>query len=121
LDRIIVELQQRKFWHKFFYHAYLGHNKSWDGKWIYAVMRRDGLSIVPQVNLVSNIGFGVGATHTVTLDKSAGVETRPLGEIVHPAIVEPDLVADYLSFKNYFFVPLYKRVKSRLLSLFRSI
>lgn len=36
----------------------------WDARWALSVMSREALSILPSVNLISNIGFGEGATHT---------------------------------------------------------
>lgn len=37
---------------------------TWDYAWFYALVRQEGLGIVPKVNLVQNIGFGAEATHT---------------------------------------------------------
>ena len=37
---------------------------SWDYQWHFACLAQSGLTIVPCVNQVSNIGFGKGATHT---------------------------------------------------------
>lgn len=41
-----------------------GRIDTWDYQWRYAVMMNSGLSIVPNVNLVTNIGFAQNATHT---------------------------------------------------------
>jgi tetratricopeptide (TPR) repeat protein len=38
---------------------------TWDYQWAYARLIRGGLAAVPSRNLVSNIGFGAGATHTM--------------------------------------------------------
>ena len=37
---------------------------NWDGQWTFACFVNNGLCIMPKVNLISNIGFGDGATHT---------------------------------------------------------
>jgi len=37
---------------------------SWAYHWVYAVWKQKGLCITPRTNLVENIGFGEGATHT---------------------------------------------------------
>ena len=39
---------------------------TWDYQWSYAKLMNNGLSIVPAINLVTNIGFGENATHTNT-------------------------------------------------------
>jgi len=38
---------------------------TWDYQWTWARLRHGGLTVVPARNLVSNLGFGRGATHTV--------------------------------------------------------
>ncbi|NEO59807.1 MAG: glycosyltransferase family 2 protein, partial [Moorea sp. SIO4G2] len=43
-----------------------GKYDAWDYRWSFARLAQSGLSIVPAVNLISNIGFGEGATHTVS-------------------------------------------------------
>ena len=47
-----------------FDNAYLGKTSSWDAQWLFARLSQSGLSIVPSVNLIKNIGFGEEATHT---------------------------------------------------------
>ncbi len=39
----------------------------WDFQWIFACWIQRGLSVIPRVNLVSNIGFNDGATHTMNV------------------------------------------------------
>jgi hypothetical protein len=41
-----------------------GKVDTWDMQWSFARIIQSGLSVVPAVNLVSNVGFGPGATHT---------------------------------------------------------
>lgn len=41
-----------------------GEIDTWDYQWSFACFINDGLSIIPKVNLVENIGFGEKATHT---------------------------------------------------------
>ena len=55
---------------------------TWDYQWDYAIYEHDGLTIVPKVNMVENIGFGKGdATHTTgqsSYDFSVSNLTFPL-------------------------------------------
>jgi hypothetical protein len=44
--------------------TYRGLIDTWDYQWSFARAIHSGLSIVPSVNLVTNIGFGADATHT---------------------------------------------------------
>ncbi|MEW5859289.1 MAG: glycosyltransferase family 2 protein, partial [Cyanobacteriota bacterium] len=53
------------FWQKIFQNAYQNQNRScWDYQWLLACWLQHGLKIVPEVNLITNIGFGANATHT---------------------------------------------------------
>ncbi len=54
----------QKYWSKIFKDTYEGNIDTWDYQWNYAIWKNNGLSVVPDVNLVSNIGFGTG-THTL--------------------------------------------------------
>lgn len=74
----------------------------WDYAWMYACMTQ-ALSIHPAVNLVSNIGFGSGATHTLG---GGSLANRPIGqleaELRHPIGVVRDREADLATFDDRF-------------------
>lgn len=56
-----------------------GKVDTWDYQWAYAKLRCGGLNIIPAVNLISNIGFGPDATHTLNAaDPRAGLATQDL-------------------------------------------
>lgn len=42
---------------------------TWDYQWVFACLCRNGLTVIPKSNLVSNIGFNESATHTNKFDK----------------------------------------------------
>lgn len=42
---------------RIFDEAYSGKINTWDVQWLYACLMNDGLSIIPRVNLISNIGM----------------------------------------------------------------
>ena len=53
------------FWKNVFQSIYIGELKScWDYQWCFASFMQNKLNIIPNVNLVSNIGSGEDATHT---------------------------------------------------------
>ena len=58
---------------------------TWDYQWAITNMFNHGLSIMPNANLISNIGFGAAATHTF---ESNGFENLTYGKLdevlVHP-------------------------------------
>jgi hypothetical protein len=72
-----------------------GRVNTWDHQWMYCLLSRKGLSAVPNVNLVTNIGFGEAATHTFTFDRRHVVPRRSLTfPLRHPAVVEVCAKAD---------------------------
>ena len=79
----------RRHMDKAFDGAYERRINTWDIQWGYSCLFNNALSIVPRVNLVSNIGL-VG-THTSgdTANNSFPVFDLPGGGISHPAMVSP--------------------------------
>lgn len=66
----------------------------WDWQWIYHQLIHRRLSIVPTVNLVTNIGFNRDATHTQEKENpSANIQTQSMPlPIKHPLQIKPDFV-----------------------------
>ncbi len=55
----------------------------------------NGLNIIPNENLISNIGFGNNATHTINVDDAfANVPLSEIEEITHPTFIVPEKRAD---------------------------
>jgi hypothetical protein len=53
------------FWHTMFKNTkYELHQHVWDYQWTFTVFHHGGLCVLPQFNLVTNIGFGENASHT---------------------------------------------------------
>jgi hypothetical protein len=70
-----------KFWRRNFQMVYDVDDRvdAWDYQWIFACCIQSGLTIVPNVNLISNIGFGTEATHTRNkADKFANLPTEAM-------------------------------------------
>jgi hypothetical protein len=66
LEDILLDDHVAKFWTKKFQTAFNKSIDTWDYQWMFACWMQNGLSILPDVNLISNIGFGEDATHTTT-------------------------------------------------------
>ncbi|GBR75896.1 hypothetical protein NO2_0525, partial [Candidatus Termititenax persephonae] len=43
---------------------------TWDYRWAYTIMQNDGICLTPTRNMITNIGFGREATHTVQKSRS---------------------------------------------------
>lgn len=81
-----------------------GEIDTWDYQWVYATWKQGGVSCLPAVNLISNIGFGANATHThdaeaKLADLSRDSLTLPLR---HPTAVAANQLADAWSLRHVF-------------------
>jgi hypothetical protein len=75
--------------------VYEGRIDTWDYPLAFSIMINNGLCITPNMNLVSNIGFGSGGTRTTNeKDVHANIPIRELGEIIHPKFFIADREAD---------------------------
>lgn len=91
----------RRYWEKIFNQMLRSEIDSWGYPWTASVWYHGGLTATPNVNLVSNIGFGVDATHTASAESPlAGMATGALGTIKHPDVVQQDLEADSYVFEQ---------------------
>ena len=65
------------------------NSRGWDFRFMYASLKNGCLSIVPNVNLIKNIGFGPDATNTFNIDSpEANLETFEINfPIKHPNII----------------------------------
>lgn len=107
--------------------AALRNNKinTWDYQLSLTNIVEDGLCIIPNANLITNIGFGHAATHTnSTASKYADIPHAPLGPVTHPNQQVADAAADRFTLEEEFQLPVtrellkqkalkYNRVKYR--------
>jgi len=63
---------------------------TWDYQWAYAKLLAGGLNVIPRENLISNIGFGREATHTLNANDPRA--DLPLGGLGWP-LISPGEVA----------------------------
>ena len=73
----------------------------WDYQWFFAALSRGALTAMPVRNLVSNIGFGEGATHTLNPDTPIH-PALPLGPITHPDFVVRHRDADTYTYAHHY-------------------
>ncbi len=94
LDKMSSQGPFRDYWPYYLRgHYNLGVN-SWDFQYSYLNMVNNRLSVTPNVNLISNIGCGEGATHSEADHPFAGFPLGEMDEIVHPSFVVADTMAD---------------------------
>lgn len=102
LDKIPYKVE-RKYWGNIFNLMYLGKIDTWDYALTASVWHKGGLTATPNVNLISNIGFGEGATHTTDkYNKNSMMPVQSIGELKHPKKVERNIKADEWSFSHHY-------------------
>jgi hypothetical protein len=89
-------------WHNNFERIVSGESVTWDHQWQFACWLRRGLSIMPSVNLVTNVGFGPGAKHYVTIDhRLANVPFQGMRfPLNHPTSIVRNEKADRLIYEQ---------------------
>ena len=95
----------RRAWKHFdFYCTSAEHRKHvWDKQWEISARKQGGLAILPNVNLVSNIGFGPDATHTFGAARYANLSTQSLAfPLVHPKRISRNKAADRYTYYTHF-------------------
>ena len=94
---------ERRYWEKIFDRVRAGKIDSWAYPWTASVWYHGGLTATPNVNLVSNIGFGPNSTHTASVDSPlSAIATSYLTMANHPALITQDLEADRYTFDFVF-------------------
>lgn len=114
LADILGDPKQVKYWCNAFQSVADNKIDTWDYQWTFASWINSTLTILPNVNLISNIGFGVDATHTNGVSRLANMK---VDEIVfplkHPKMVVRDAGADWFTAKTTFSSSCAKRVLNR--------
>ncbi|OJJ20094.1 hypothetical protein BKI52_16610 [marine bacterium AO1-C] len=93
----IMQVMYKRY-HKRLKRVYENANTStneWDYPWTYTVFAQGGLSITPNQNLISNIGFGDNAGTTLDPNNPiANLPTLAIEEVKHPTFMLPFREAD---------------------------
>ncbi len=114
IDMMFPDYRERSYWLRYFRSLRSGRRTAWDAKWMYALWSHGGLAIVPNKNLVTNIGFGADATHTKS-ERNARISVEPLEwPLAHPRSIQPADEADRYLFRRNYFVPFHRRVLAKL-------
>jgi len=102
LAQLFPDSAIKKYWQKNFNLVHTKQKDTWDIQWLFTMMVNNGLAILPNKNLISNIGYNLSATHTIdSFHELADRPTDSISEIKHPEFVIPNNQADYYTFRKY--------------------
>ena len=95
LKKLISSAAERRYWIDILDRIAAGQLDTWDCQWTLSCWQNRMLTVLPQVNLVSNIGFGPAATHTTVSCRFAALPTsRMTFPLKHPGEIIPNHRAD---------------------------
>lgn len=122
LEDILNDPWAERYWAKLFQRTFVNEINTWDYQWTFSCWVQGGLNIVPGENLVSNIGFGPDATHTIGASALAGRATFPIDfPLKHPVTMIRDTQADWITQKyHYDPLPFWKKITGKFRSVVRS-
>jgi hypothetical protein len=119
LFQLFPEPAIRSYWKKNFDVVFEKRKDTWDFQWQYASASNHGVSIIPNKNLITNIGFDANATHTVNHAHSlANMPTEAIQDIIHPAAMTIEQKADKYTFGHYLSPPKWKKIWSLIRRIF---
>lgn len=95
--------EEMNYWIKKFskFHKHPLQMTTWDYQWLFTAWLQKGISIIPEVNLVKNLGIGSG-THTISTSNRFVIEPDEL--TIHSLMETQFQInhkADLFTFKNY--------------------
>ncbi len=100
---------EQRYWTDIFDRQNAGEIDTWDYSWAYACWKNAGLTVLPEQNLVSNIGFRTDATHTTDKDHHLGERpTAAITSLKHPEIIADHKAADAFTWQNIFCPPAWR-------------
>ncbi|HSW64341.1 MAG TPA: hypothetical protein VLH56_13695 [Dissulfurispiraceae bacterium] len=108
--------REATYWQKIFERVHRGEIDTWDYQWCFANWVEGRISVMPAVNLISNIGFNRSdATHTGGESELANLDRVPMSfPLAHPPGVFKNIQADRFSEIKCVRVPITKRVRNKL-------
>lgn len=111
---------EARLWTRIFDASWSGKIDAWSTQWVFANWKQSRLNIVPNVNLISNIGFGAEATHTTDPHKASAMQVEIMRWPLRiPEFVIPNKILDRIVFKTLYFRPFFMRISYRLRKLFK--
>jgi hypothetical protein len=122
IENLFHSRGERDYWLKAFDGVFNGRIDTWDYQWVLSCWLQSRLAIMPEVNLISNIGFGPAATHTTGASVCADMATRAIVfPLRHPQHVYPNAIADGITGGGQFTTSFYRRLLNKIKGVIKSI
>ncbi len=103
LRGLFADELQARFWEQLFEGVHQEKINSWAYAWTFSCWAQSMMTILPQSNLVTNVGFGEAATHTTSRNGRFEMKATPLRfPMSHPKTVAIDPAADEFTQRTVF-------------------
>lgn len=110
----------RKFWEFQFDKYYKESKNVWDYQWFFACWKKNGITVVPKINLIKNIGFVETATHTLPNSNKtlSGLESKEISfPLIYPKEIYINKKLDKIIEDKWFqitFIKFLKRILKKI-------
>jgi hypothetical protein len=95
--------EEARYWENILNRTHRKEIDTWDYQWAFANWQNDAHTILPAVNLVTNIGFGPLATHTREMIPGISIVAgRQPWPLQHPVAIVRNVGADLYTYKSHF-------------------
>ena len=95
INDILQDSGAEKYWKRIFDKTYSNKINTWDYQWVFTCWMQNGLSIAPNINLISNIGCDCSATHPSADSGNSNIPTNKIDiPLRHPEFIIRNTSAD---------------------------
>lgn len=105
LHNLFKNKDERMYWGSVFLNSKSNqtNNSAWDFQFMFLQWKLGGLTLTPNTNLITNIGFGADATHTAWGEKNKNLNRKsgPVYPLTHPSLIKRNIEADRYYFRKY--------------------
>lgn len=123
IKNILKDRLSQYFWLNNFESVYFQQIDTWDYQWCFTTWSNGGISIIPTVNFITNIGFGIDATHTSdSNNKLSKMQKKDINfDLIHPRIMMPNVIYENYSAKYLYGLNYFNFYKNRIKKVIKKI
>jgi hypothetical protein len=122
LKGLTLATDDYRHWLKAFQSVYDGNIDTWDYQWTLSLWGQGMLTVLPSVNLISNLGFDSDATHTRGDSIYANLRTTSMEfPLRHPRVFLPNHAADSFTASSMFTSSLRVRLFNKMIAKLRRV
>ena len=102
IEEVFDKKSNKKYWIDIFKKMKAAAIDTWDYQWTFTLWKAGQLTILPNTNLIENIGFSEDATHTTGESEFSNLKAYEMILNKHPENIEKNIEADKFTTKCMF-------------------